>query len=75
MTWEQLADQIAAMTPEQRREPAQPDADRFVLASVFLNVGEEARSEFHTATGIRYQLDEVENFDDGQGMAWYVRRP
>jgi hypothetical protein len=75
MTWEQLAERIASMTPEQRCEPAQPDADRFVLAGLFLEAGEKALEEFHTATGIRYQLDEIEDFDDGKGMAWYVRQP
>jgi hypothetical protein len=73
MTWEQLAERVAAMTPEQRREPVQPVADRLVLAALFLKAGEEAVVGFGTATGVRYLLDEIEDCDDGDRMAWYVR--
>ena len=75
MSWNRLEGQIVSMAPDQRRAPAQPLADRFVLAAMFLQAGEEATEEFLTATGIRYSLDEIEDLDDGGRMAWYVRRP
>jgi hypothetical protein len=74
MTWEQLAERITSMAPHQRQEPTQPVADRFVLAALFLKVGEEPLTDFRTATGIRYVLDEIEDLEGSDRMAWYVRK-
>lgn len=73
-TWNQLSESIASMTPDQRREPVQPVADRFALAAVPLGNGEEAPETFDTVTGIRYVLDDIEDIGDGRRLAWYLRR-
>ena len=66
MTWNQLEERIDSWRPIPAHAPVQPLADRFVLATMFLQAGEEASEEFVTATGnIRYQLDEIEALDDG----------
>jgi hypothetical protein len=38
-----------------------------------LKGGEEPLTELRTATGVRYALDEIDELDDGDRMAWYVR--
>ena len=54
MTWEQLAERIATMPPEQLRDSAQFDAIRFVGTTVSLGFGEEeAPEEVIIATGCR----------------------
>jgi hypothetical protein len=74
VTWDQLAGRIAAMTAVERGGPVQPVADRLVLVSLFLKTGEEAPDGFITATGLHYDLVEVEDVGDGDRMAWYSRR-
>jgi hypothetical protein len=73
VTWNQLSESIASMTPDQLRLPVQSVADRFALAAVHLDNGEEAPETFDTVTGVRYVLDEIEDIGDGRRLAWYLR--
>ena len=74
LTWEQLAERIASMTLGERRTPVQPMADRLALVALFLKIGEEAPDGFTTATGLRFDLAEVEDVGDGDRRAWYSWR-
>ena len=51
--------------------PTHP-ADGLVLVALDLDDGEEPPADFETATGVYYQLSEVE--DVGRRMAWYFQQ-
>ena len=53
--------------------PAHP-ADGLVLVALDLDDGEEPPADFETATGIFYELSEVEDVGDGRRMAWYFQQ-
>jgi hypothetical protein len=74
MTWNQLSESISSMTPEQRRQPVRSVADRFALAAVSLDTGEEAPTAFETVTSARYVLSEIEEIGDGHRLAWYFHK-
>jgi hypothetical protein len=74
MTWNELGEKIASMTPEQRRQPLLSVADRFALTAIRLNRGEEAPENLNTVTGAHYDLTEIEDIGDGQRVAWYFQR-
>lgn len=49
-------------------------ADGLVLVALDIDDGEEPPTNFETATGIYYQLSEVEDLGDGRRMAWYFQQ-
>jgi hypothetical protein len=49
-------------------------ADSLVLVALELHDGEEPPADFETATGVYYQLSEVEDVGDGRRMAWYFQQ-
>ena len=53
--------------------PTHP-ADGLVLVALDLEEAEEPPAVFETATGIYYQLSEVEDVGDGRRMAWYFQQ-
>jgi hypothetical protein len=56
--------------------PAAPNhpADGLVLVALDLDDGEEPPPDFETATGVYYQLSEVEGVGEGRRMAWYFQQ-
>jgi hypothetical protein len=53
--------------------PAHP-ADGLVLVALDLDDGQEPPADFETATGVYYQLSEVEDVGEGRRMAWYFQQ-
>jgi hypothetical protein len=75
MTWNELAERIASMPPEQLRDSVPFESIRRVATAVSLGFwAEEAPEEFMIATGIRCDPAELEDIGDGDRMEWYPRR-
>ena len=50
-----------------------PD-DNLVMVALSLDDGEQPLNDFETATGVFYQLSEVEEIGEGQRLAWYFQQ-